>query len=92
MPLVLFFRAFPRPRMPKPGKFANVATPEELARPLENAPKISIVTPSYQQGQFLEWTMRSVLEQGYPNLEYVVMDGGSKDGTAEILELGTTIG
>ncbi len=86
MPLVLFFRSIPRPRLPKPGKFANVAVPEELPPPLENAPKISIVTPSYQQGQFLEWTIRSVIEQGYPNLEYVVMDGGSKDGTAEILE------
>jgi glycosyltransferase involved in cell wall biosynthesis len=48
-------------------------------------PTISIVTPSYQHGQFLEWTIRSVLLQRYPNLEYVVMDGGSTDETPHIL-------
>ncbi len=49
-------------------------------------PTISIVTPSYQHGRFLEWTLRSVLLQDYPNLEYVVMDGGSTDETPAILE------
>lgn len=48
-------------------------------------PRISIVTPSYEQVEFLEETLRSVLLQGYPNLEYLVMDGGSTDGSAEIL-------
>ena len=85
MPMVWFFRSIPRPRLPRPGAFANLNGAEAPPPPIENAPKISIVTPSYQQGHFLEWTMRSVLEQGYPNLEYVVMDGGSKDGTQEIL-------
>ena len=50
-------------------------------------PVISIVTPSYQQAAFIERTLKSVLKQGYPNLEYFVQDGGSDDGTREILAL-----
>lgn len=49
-------------------------------------PKISIVTPSLNQGQYIEETIRSVLLQGYPELEYMVFDGGSDDGSAEIIE------
>lgn len=49
-------------------------------------PRISIVTPSYNQGQFIEETIRSILLQGYPNLEYIVIDGKSKDGTLSVLE------
>jgi len=51
-----------------------------------NGLKISIVTPSFNQSQFIERTIESVLSQGYPNLEYIVMDGGSSDGTVDILE------
>lgn len=49
-------------------------------------PKISIITPSYNQGLYLEKTIQSVLEQGYPNLEYIVLDAGSTDNSVEIIK------
>jgi GT2 family glycosyltransferase len=51
-----------------------------------DAPTISIVTPSYEQGRYLERTLYSVINQHYPRLEYVVQDGGSSDETREVLE------
>jgi glycosyltransferase involved in cell wall biosynthesis len=51
-----------------------------------NRPLVSIVTPTLNQAQFLEATLRSVREQTYPNIEHIVVDGGSTDGTLDILE------
>ncbi len=75
---------------PPPGRSGwpwTEATPQAPDRMPDGSlwPRISIVTPSYNQGQFIEETIRTVLLQGYPDLEYIVIDGGSSDSSVEVI-------
>lgn len=65
-----------------------LSLPRHYSRPriLTSPPSISIVTPSFNHGHVLEKTIRSVLDQGYPAIEYIVQDGGSTDGSVAVLE------
>jgi glycosyltransferase involved in cell wall biosynthesis len=56
------------------------------AKRKNNSPKISIVMPSYNQANFIERSILSILNQDYPNTELIIVDGGSKDGTADIIQ------
>ena len=69
-----------------PRPITYEAFPKSGFKVQDKKPKISIVTPSYNQGNFLEKTIQSILHQNYPNLEYVVIDGGSKDNSSQVIE------
>lgn len=68
----------PRP-LPRPDEYRAFEPPAD-------PPLISIVTPSFNQAEYIGATINSVLEQGYPKLEYIVQDGGSQDDTVKVLE------
>src|SRR4051794_19440870 len=77
----------PQPPAGKTGwPWTEASSPPRDSLNDADLPVVAVVTPSFQQAEFLEETIRSVLLQGYPKLTYVIMDGGSTDGSVGIIQ------
>ena len=79
------YREFPK-ATDQAQSWPDVDPPNDRLTSSDSLPRISVITPSYNQADFLEATLRSVLLQNYPNLEYLVIDGGSDDGSVELIK------